>query len=104
MLEYILNFTGPANVRITSYGISETAIRAFVNMMDSGLIKKLYLLFDVSTKRNKLSLLLFASNVATKVFIGANHQSLSWLRLMLIPLPLTLPQILQSIAGVNQAV
>lgn len=76
MLEHILNFTGPAMVMITSYGISETAIRAFVNLLDAGLIKHLQLLFDVSTKRNKLSLLLFASNVAARVYIGSNHAKL----------------------------
>ena len=76
MLDHVLTYTGPAHVKVTSYGISETAIRSFVNMMDSGRILSLDLVFDISTKRNKLNLLLFAKNVATRVYITANHAKL----------------------------
>lgn len=76
LLEYILDYTGPANVKVTSYGISETAIRSFVNMIDAGKIRSLDLVFDISTKRNKFALLMFATNVASRVFITSNHAKL----------------------------
>lgn len=76
LLDYILKFTGPAHVKVTSYGISETAIRSFVNMIDDGRILSLDLVFDISTKRNKFALLMFAGNVASRVFITSNHAKL----------------------------
>jgi hypothetical protein len=73
LLEYVLEYTGPAKVKVTSFSISETAIRAFVRLMEEGLITRLDCLFDVSTKRNKLDLLIFAQNVTPNVFLSANH-------------------------------
>jgi hypothetical protein len=76
LLEYILQFTGPAHVKVTSYGISETAVRSFVNMIDNNSVLSLDMVFDISTKRNKFALLMFATNVATRVFVTANHAKL----------------------------
>jgi hypothetical protein len=76
LLAFILEYTGPAHVKVTSYGISESAIRSFVNMIDCGSILSLDLLFDISTKRNKFALLMFAHNVASRVFVNANHAKL----------------------------
>jgi len=73
LLTHALQFSGPAQVMVTSFSLSETAIRSFVHLMDSGLITRLDCLFDISTKRNKLELLMFAQNVSSKVYISSNH-------------------------------
>jgi len=76
LLAYVLNFTGPAQVQVTSFSLSETAIRFFVNLLDEGLITSLDCLFDLSTKKNKMDLLFFAKNVTSRVFIASNHAKL----------------------------
>jgi hypothetical protein len=76
LLEFVLKYTGPAEVLVTSFSLSETAIRAFVRLMDEGLITELQCLFDVSTKRNKLDLLMFAQNVTSQVYLSSNHAKL----------------------------
>ncbi|MBW6490835.1 MAG: hypothetical protein K0B15_06520 [Lentimicrobium sp.] len=73
LLEFVLKYTGPAEVKVTSFSLSETAIRAFVRLMEECLITRLDCLFDVSTKRNKLDLLIFAQNVSPRVFLSSNH-------------------------------
>lgn len=76
LLAHLLEFTGPADVMVSSYSLSETAIRSFVHLLDGGKILSLKCLFDVSTKKNKLGLLMFAGNVASKVYISPNHAKL----------------------------
>jgi hypothetical protein len=73
LLSWILKFTGPADVMVTSFSLSETAIRSFINLIDTGYIRSLKCLFDVSTKKNKFDLLMFAQNVSGKIYLNNNH-------------------------------
>lgn len=76
LLAWCLSITGPADVIVTSFSLSESAIRSFFNLIDTGFIKTLKCLFDVSTRKNKLELLLFAHNVTGKVFLATNHSKI----------------------------
>jgi hypothetical protein len=73
LLEYLLDITGPASVRVSSFSISEVAIRSFYSLMEKGVITQLLCLFDISVKRHKLGLLFFASNIGCRIALSKNH-------------------------------
>lgn len=76
LISWLLQQIGPADVMVTSFGLSETAIRSFLQLIDAGLIKSLQCLFDISTKKNKFDLLMFAQNVSGKIYLNSNHSKL----------------------------
>jgi hypothetical protein len=73
LLEHLLGITGPALVRVSSFSISEVAIRAFYSLTASGTITRLDCLFDISVKRHKLGLMFFASNIGCRIALSKNH-------------------------------
>jgi len=73
LLEFLLQKTGPATVRVSTFSISEIAIRSFFNLMEQGTIYRLECLFDLSVKRHKLGLLYFVNNIASSIAISKNH-------------------------------
>jgi hypothetical protein len=73
LLSHTLAFTGAAHVRISSFSLSENAIRSFINDSEAGLIKSLTLLFDISIPRRKMDLMLFAHSVFTEIRLTPNH-------------------------------
>ena len=76
LISWLLHITGPADVMVTSFSLSETAIRSFLHLIDAGLIKSLKCLFDISTKKNKFDLLMFAQQVSGKIYLNTNHSKL----------------------------
>jgi hypothetical protein len=76
LLEFLLTKTGPASVRITSFSITEAAVRSFLNLMEAGVILRLECLFDISVKRHKLGLLYFVNNVASSIALAKCHAKL----------------------------
>ncbi len=76
LLEFLLQTTGPATVRISSFSISEVAIRTFFRLMQNGTIVNIECLFDLSVKRHKLGLLYFANNIGSFIAISKNHAKL----------------------------
>ncbi len=76
LLTFLLKTTGPAKVWLSTFSISEASIRAFNNAMDEGLITELNCLFDYTIKKNKLQLLVFASNVASDIRLTPNHSKI----------------------------
>lgn len=76
LLLYLLFFTGPAKVWITTFSISEVAIRSFLGSIDKKLITELNLLIDFSTRKNKLDLTFFANNVVNQVKLANNHSKI----------------------------
>lgn len=76
LLEFLLQRTGPAKVRITSFSITEAAVRSFLHLMEIGIILHLECLFDLSVKRHKLGLLNFAANIATSIALAKCHAKL----------------------------
>nr|NQU89741.1 hypothetical protein [Bacteroidota bacterium] len=73
LLEHLLKITGPAVVNISSFSITEVALRSFHNLMESGQIMQLRCLFDMNVKRHKLGLLYFASNVVSSIGLDKCH-------------------------------
>lgn len=76
LLEYLLGISGPAKVWISSFSVTEVAIRTFLNLHDSGLLQELHCLFDFTVKRHKVGLLFFANNVSTEIAIDKCHAKL----------------------------
>jgi hypothetical protein len=73
LLDSILCLTGPASVKISSFSISEVAIRTFHRLSEDRLITDLHCIFDQSVKRHRLGLLFFALNISGKVALAKNH-------------------------------
>jgi len=76
LLEFLLQKTGPATVRIMSFSITEVAIRSFLNLMENGSIEKLECIFDLTVKRHRLGLLYFMNNVVSAISLTKNHSKL----------------------------
>lgn len=76
LLLYLLEITGPVEIWLSTFSISEAAIRAIFTAGENGLIRQVHCLFDHTIQKNKLSLLFFANNVVTDIAISANHSKL----------------------------
>ena len=68
VLEKILECTGPAELSMASYSVSEPALRVLHRLKSEGQITKLSFLFDRSVRNNKLDLLAFAAHFADEIF------------------------------------
>lgn len=75
LLEFILNQTGSAHVRIASFALSEVAVRAFGRLKDENKIRSLECIFDKSCRRTKFDLLNFCQSIA-EVRLLENHAKL----------------------------
>ena len=73
LLEKLLVFTGPAHVCISSFSISEIALRSLHNLCETGQITSLRCLFDLTVKRHRMGLLFFASNFVSGIGLAKNH-------------------------------
>lgn len=73
LLSHVLLYTGRATVYISSYSLSEAAIRSFKRDMDSGLIENLFVLLDIGVSHRKADLLLFAISIGAQVRLSPNH-------------------------------
>jgi hypothetical protein len=76
LLLYLLSFSGPAKVTITSFSLSDITIRLFANATIAGYIKQIDLLLNTAVKRNKTDLLLFAGNVVNKIGLANTHMKI----------------------------
>jgi hypothetical protein len=76
LIETLLEQSGIAKVRISSFSISEVALRSFARLYDDGLISELQCLLDFTVKRHRLGLLFFASNFITEIGLLKNHSKI----------------------------
>ena len=76
LLLYLLEITGPAKVWLSTFSLSEAAIRAIHLAIDKGYITEIHCLFDHTIRKHKLGLLFFASNTVSNIAITANHSKL----------------------------
>lgn len=76
LLHRLLSFTGPADVAIASFSISEEAIRCFFSEIESGKIKTLRCLLDYTMRSHKIDLMMFLEIVATDVRTSPNHSKI----------------------------
>ncbi len=73
LIEHLLEQTGPAKVVLSSFSITEVAIRTFQRLMEKRTIQSMACLFDFTVRRHKLGLLFFASNVISRIAITKCH-------------------------------
>lgn len=73
LLSWLLKQTGPAKVQLSTFSISEIALRSLANDIETGKIQKLQCLFDFSIRQNKLQLLFFAKQLTADIRINAIH-------------------------------
>lgn len=76
LMLYLLEITGPAKVLLSTFSISEAAIRSINLAIEKGFITEIHCLFDHTIRKHKLGLLFFASNIVSDIAITSNHSKL----------------------------
>ncbi len=69
----LIHKTGPARVYLSTFSLSEIAIRSLYNALREGLILELGCLVDIRVKRHKMGLLNFAGHLADKITLANCH-------------------------------
>lgn len=80
VFEELLKITGRAEVKVSSFSISETALRCFYRLFQEGVITEMQCLLGISVKRHKLGLLFFANNTGIEVSLVKNHAKLIFIK------------------------
>lgn len=73
IIDKLLTLTGPADVHIITYSVSDTALRFLCSLKTKGNIKNLNFVFDHSVKKHKFPLCVFASKFADHVVFTSTH-------------------------------
>jgi len=73
LLSRCLLFTGKAKIKISSFSLSENAIRSFINDKEKGLVDDIIMLFDISIPKRKFDMMLFAHEVISEIRLAPNH-------------------------------
>lgn len=76
LLEYILEQTGPAEIHLSAFSLSEDAVRSFVNLKESGKITRLHCLLNNQMARFKTDQMFFIMSVSDTVKLSACHAKL----------------------------
>ncbi len=78
----VRHYNMPVMITLTSFSITENAVRSFLKLKEDGLIINLDCVFDLSVKQHKLSLLFFGAHVVDNIYLTKNHSKLvlfTWL-------------------------
>jgi hypothetical protein len=73
LLEYLLNITGPADIFISTWAISEDPVRALMEMKNVGYIRNIKCIFDYKIKEQKSKAFLLAEQNFDKVKLDKCH-------------------------------
>jgi hypothetical protein len=76
VIEKLLSISGPANVDVISYSVSDAALSFLCSLKNKGSINELRLLFDRSVKKHKFALCVFAARFADQVMFADTHVKL----------------------------
>lgn len=76
LLPLLLSVTGPANVSVASFSISEEAVRCFMFEQEKGNILNLRCLLDYTMRSHKVDLMLFLEVIADELKTAPNHSKL----------------------------
>lgn len=76
VLPSLLSAIGPAEVRIATFSISEDSLRPLFFLAEEQKITRLSMLLDLTVKRHKLGLLLFAAHITPTIRIDNCHAKL----------------------------
>lgn len=73
VLQWILDQTGPADIQISSFSISEEFLRRIYFIGKKGLVKSLDIVLDHKATNKTMILWPFISRVVQKCYLSANH-------------------------------
>lgn len=73
LLEYVLFYTGPAEIHLSAFSLSEEAVRSFVTLKEAGQITKLHCLLNDQLTRFKTDLVYFILNIADTIKLAPCH-------------------------------
>lgn len=76
LLLYILSYTGISSVTVTTFGLSEEAIRALQRAKKEGYIKNVTIIINLSARKYKKKLLFYLENIADIVYLQNIHAKL----------------------------
>jgi hypothetical protein len=77
LIEHVLlHYNEAALVRISSFSITENAVRTFMRLKEQNIIADLTLLLDNNVQRHKLMMLFFGLNVANEIRLTKNHSKI----------------------------
>lgn len=69
----ILDMTGPADVMLETFNISEEAIRTLFVELENKRIRSLRIIVDQNVRRHKIGTLLFARNITSDIHVTNCH-------------------------------
>lgn len=73
LLMYILSIVGSSNIIITTFGLSEEAIRALQKLKNNGYIKHITVIINLSARTYKKKLLVYLNNIADEILLQNIH-------------------------------
>lgn len=73
LLEWILNQTGPAEITVTTFSISEEFIRKVFQFRKMGLIDKITVILDFKAIQKTENLIRFAENTFDEIYYAKTH-------------------------------
>lgn len=73
LLEFLVWASGPARLRLSTFSLSEIALRTLYRLVDSKQITGLQCILDTTVKRHRLGLLYFASHITASIALTKNH-------------------------------
>lgn len=76
VLQWILAQTGPANVQMTSFSISEEFLRRIFFIKKTGLIKSLDIVLDFKATNKTLILWPFIAQTVENCYLASNHSKI----------------------------
>lgn len=76
LFSFLLASAGPSVVRISTFSLSETAIRNFIHETEKGLIVDSKCVLDFSLSKRNIDKLLFADNVLNNIRLADNHSKM----------------------------
>lgn len=76
VLRHILSETGPANVRISSFSISEEFLRRLFFIRKEGLIRRLEIVLDFKATHKTLKLWPFIAQTVDGCYLADNHSKI----------------------------
>lgn len=76
ILQWILSQTGPADVRMTSFSISEEFLRRIFFIEKSGLVKSLDIVLDFKATNKTLVLWPFIAQTVRNCYLADNHSKI----------------------------
>lgn len=76
LFSFLLGCAGPSLIRISTFSLSDVAIRNFILELDNNMINDSKIILDYSLTRRNIDQLLFAENVLKNIRLCDNHSKI----------------------------